>query len=100
MLGVFHMEELSRVNLDYLKKHYQEMMNVNDTPLPLTLLGSLVPETDKLMAEKIITEGRTSLYGRYRDNLFHHSGEDAIEESNRLLREFVQSHPEHSELLL
>ena len=55
---------------------------------------------DEIMAYKVINEGRRSLYGKYNDNIFHHSGEGPFEEASRLLREFVEKHPEHSELLL
>lgn len=75
-------------------------MDVDDAPLPIDFLGIIVPEMDEIMAYKVINEGRRSLYGKYNDNIFHHSGEGPFEEASRLLREFVEKHPEHSELLL
>ncbi len=93
------MSEPYDFNIDYLKKHYREMMSVDDVPLPLFPFNAFVPEMDTIMIDRINKEGRDSLYGRYRDGFFSREGENYIEESIRLLRLYLIRHPEHLDLL-
>ena len=82
------------INEEYLKEHYREMMYVDDVPLPLFILEHIVPDMKNIMIERIINEGRTSLYGRYRDGHFTKSGENYIDESARLFKLYLEKHPE------
>lgn len=94
------MEKPIQINEDYLKKHYREMMDVEDVPLPLGILDLIVPDMEKIMIEKVKNGNESSVYVQYNDGFFSNPNEDFIEESFRLLRLYVMKHPEHSELLL
>lgn len=83
--------KLYDINKEYLKNHYREMMYVDDVPLPSFILENTVPD---VMIERIINEGRTSLYGKYRDGHFTQPGEDYIGESIRLFKLYLEKHPE------
>lgn len=89
-----------KINEDYLKKHYHEMMDVDDVPLPLGILDLIVPEMQNYMIEKVKEGDRSSVYVKYNDGFFSQSGEDFLDESLRLLELYLEKHPEHSELIL
>ena len=76
------------------------MMDVEDVPLPLGILDLIVPEIEDVMIEKVRNGDRASVYVKYNDGFFSQPGEDFIDESFRLLKLYVENHPEHSELLL
>ncbi|MDO5824669.1 hypothetical protein [Methanobrevibacter sp.] len=89
-----------RINEDYLKKHYREMMNVNDVPLPLGILELIVPDIENIMIEKIKNGGKNSVYVKYNEGFFSKPNENFLDESFRLLKLYIEKHPEHSKLIL
>ena len=99
MCGII-MENSVQITEEYLKKHYREMMDVNDVPLPLGILDLIVPDIERIMIEKVKNGDDSSVYVKYNDGFFSKPHEDFIDESFRLLRLYVEKHPEHSDLLL
>lgn len=93
------MKDPIKINESYLKKHYREMMDVDDVPLPLGILDLIVPEIEGIMIEKVKEGDRNSVYVKYNDGFFSKPNENFLEESFRLLRLYIEKHPEHSELL-
>ena len=89
-----------KINEEYLKKHYHEMMDVDDVPLPMGILDLIVPDMMEVMMKKVQEGDRSSVYVRYNDGFFSQPNESFFDESVRLLKLFIEKHPEHSELLL
>lgn len=94
------MKKPIKINEDYLKKHYREMMNVKDVPLPLGILDLIVPDMKNIMIEKVKNGDKNSVYVKYNDGFFSKPKENFLDESFRLLDLYIEKHPEHSELLL
>ena len=88
-----------KINEDYLKKHYREMMDVDDVPLPLGILDVIVPDMVNVMIEKVKHGDESSVYVKYNNGVFNKPDEDFITESFRLLHLYIKKHPEHSELI-
>lgn len=88
-----------KINEDYLKKHYREMMDVDDVPLPLGILDLIVPDMENIMIEKVKKGDDSSVYVRYNNGFFSKPNENFIDESFRLLKLYIEKHPEHSDLV-
>lgn len=94
------MKKPIKINEDYLKKHYHEMMEVNDVPLPLGILDLIVPDIENIIIEKVKKGDENFVHVKYNEGFFSKPNENYLDEFFRLLKLYIEKHPEHSELIV